>query len=65
MILPGALSPDPVANSLTGAAVGGTATLLATAAAYGWRSYVVPYRRVRRLVHAETAGREAPALASA
>lgn len=69
MVLPGALSPDPVTNSLTGAAVGGAATLVAAVAAYGWRAYVAPYRRVHRLVHAETTGRapdrETPAWASA
>ena len=50
MVLPGLLSSHPVANGLTGAAVGYAATLLVAAATYLWLLYVAPYRRLRSLV---------------
>ena len=46
----GLLSSHPVANGLTGAAVGYAATLLVAAATYLWLLYVAPYRRLRSLV---------------
>ena len=50
MVLPGLLSSRPVENCLTGAALGLSATLVTACGVYAWRSYLVPYRRVRRLV---------------
>ncbi|WP_395656159.1 hypothetical protein [Nocardioides sp.] len=49
MVLPGLLSSRPVENSLTGAVVGLSVTLLAALVTYLWRAYLVPYRRVRAL----------------
>jgi len=60
MVLPGLLSSRPVEDSLTGAGVGLSATLLIALGVYVWLSYVAPYRRVRSLI---ANGAPAPATA--
>jgi hypothetical protein len=60
MVLPGLLSPDPVANSLIGAVVGLSATAVVAFAAYVWVAYVEPWRvSARRPAPVQGVGRVA------